>query len=104
MLLGYVYTSDATNEGETRIFSRDSGGSEKFYIKLTNAGKCELNGTSDYLVKYSPLNSAQNKLAIDINTELVKIAAGINAIVPGSYVVAPITIDISGSKVENVSV
>lgn len=81
-------------------------------------GNVEIQGKDDFAVAFTDLNTAVNTYATSgdtertniitlVNLELGKIATAINAIVPGSYVPAPITttpvsVDISGAKVENV--
>ncbi len=81
-------------------------------------GNVEIQGNTDFAVRFSSLETSINSYATSsdtertniitaINAELTKIATAINAIVPGSYVptpitTAPVSADISSSKVENV--
>lgn len=100
--LGYIIKSDKTESGETRIYASDKEGNESFYIYMKNDGTCEIGGNADNLVKWTGINtSLQNEVTL-INAELVKISTAINAIVSGSYVVTPITIDISTSKTSTI--
>jgi len=78
--------------GKDRIYFRD--GKITFKIGDTEGG--------DFAVKHTQLNTGIQQMATDINAELVKIAAAINAIVPGSYTPTPIVPDISSSKVEKI--
>lgn len=95
VILGYVYTSDITREGEIRIYS------DNIYLHLKD-GIAEFNGNSDNLIRYIPINSAMTKLSTDINIELTKIAAVLNSIIPGSYTLIPISIDISTAKIDEI--
>ena len=56
----------------------------------------------DFAVKYNGLDTGIQKMAADINIELGKIAAAINAIVPCAYTPTPIAPDISTSKVDKI--
>jgi len=101
VIIGYINTEQISKEGEKRIYSQKSDGSISFYIHLKNDGTMELGGDVDNLVRYSPLDSSLQGQATDINIELAKIAAAISGL-GGSYIVAPITIDNSAAKIEEV--
>ena len=99
VILGYINTNQISKEGEKRIYSLKSDGSTSFYIHLKNDGTMEFGGTADNLVRYSPINTALNQQAVDINTELSKISAAL-ALIGGVYTPTPINIDVSGSKID----
>lgn len=101
IILGYLKNSDITAEGETRIYATDTNGVLKFDIKLKNDATCELGGDADNAVRYSPVNTALNQQATDINTELGKISTAI-ASLGGAYTPATISIDISGAKIDEI--
>ena len=100
--LGYILPSDKTNIGETRVFATDENGNEVFSILLKNDGTCEFGGNTDNMVRYSELNTGLKNQDTDINKELGKIAAVLNSLAPGSYVVKPVVTDISASKINNI--
>ena len=116
IVLGYIYSSDNTNSGETRFYSTNTDGrSEKFYIKLTNDGICEFNGTDDNFVRYSKLQTAFDTLKADFNALVLKYNSHIHittatilaTAVPG--VISPTTsqgsnssADITGAKIDEI--
>jgi hypothetical protein len=104
VVLGYTYEVDSLEGGEIRIYARNSAGNEVFSMYFKSDGVVEFGGNSDNLVKYTPLDSGLQAQKGQINTELTKIATAINAIVPGSYTPAPVSIDISNSKIDNIKV
>ena len=103
VVVGYLNKNQIATEGEKRIFSvNPSDGSLSFDVYLKTDGTCELGGNVDNAVRYLPLNSGLQQETLAINAELAKIAAVLNSIVPGSYVVTPVTVDISQSKIEEI--
>jgi phage baseplate assembly protein gpV len=58
----------------------------------------EINGNSDFFVKHTALDTALQAFKSQVNTQLVAIAAGLNAIATGSYTHVPTTVDISAAK------
>jgi len=102
VIVGYINVNQIADVGELRLYSTNSQGVEQGYLYLKNDGNLELNGNVDNAMKFIPMNTALQNQVLLINAELVKIAAGLNAIVPGSYVPTPITLDITGAKVDTV--
>lgn len=100
VVVGYIHKDMLAKEGETHIFATDAQGEEKIRFKLLQDGTAELAGNANNLVRYAPLNSGLKSQLTAINAELVKIAAGLNAIVPSSYVHTPVTLDISQAKID----
>jgi len=102
VILGYLLDSDKTESGEIRLYATDDDGVEKFYVHLKKDGTCEIGGDVDNMVRYIPLNAGLQAEKTLINAELVKIAVAINAIVPNSYAVTPISVDISAAKIDEI--
>lgn len=100
VLVGYINKNSIALPGELRLYATDSNGVEKSYVWLKNDGKVRLNGDADNLVRHAALNTALQAEVNKINIELAKIATGL-AGVGGVYTVAPITLDITGAKVDN---
>ena len=88
--------------GEKRIFSLKEDGSLSFSVHLKNNGTLEVGGNTDNMVRYQKLDDALQAEKNLINAELSKIAAAINAIVPGSYTPAPITLNLIQAKIDEI--
>ena len=102
VILGYLLESEKTESGEIRLYATDDDGVEKFYVHLKKDGTCEIGGDVDNMVRYIPLNAGLQAEKTLINAELAKIAVAINAIVPNSYAVTPISVDISAAKIDEI--
>lgn len=74
--------------------------SQKIILDATTA--VEICGNDDFLVKHTALDTSLQAFKTLVNVELVKIATGLNAIVSGSYVHVPTTVNIAGAKVNKV--
>lgn len=101
VLIGYLIKDKIADIGETRLFSQKANGDVSFFVHLKNDGTAEIGGDEDNLVRYSALNTAVQQMKTDINTELVKIAAGI-ATGGGSYTVAPLSVNLGAAKIEEI--
>lgn len=101
VVIGYINTNQIAQQGETRLFSLDSNGSLKSYVHLKNDGTIEMNGDSDFLIKFNELQTILNTLATNINAEHTAIASAIG-LLGGSYVPTPITINITSAKNERI--
>lgn len=101
VVIGYINTNQIAQQGETRLFSLDANGSLKSFVHLKNDGTIEMNGDSDFLIKFNELQTILNTLAININTEHTAIASAIG-LLGGSYVPTPITINITSAKNERI--
>jgi hypothetical protein len=116
VIVGAIEKSQEIEKGEVMIYSRDSNGETQNTIHLKQDGEIEIGdscivvkpdgsveikGNGDNLMKFIPLNQDMLNLAIDINAELVKIAAGISA-GGGAYTPTPIVLDISGAKIDDI--
>ena len=67
VILGYLFQSPDTSEGETTIYAKDSSGNTVFEIKLKNDGTCEFGGDSDFMVRFNELKSGFDELKSDFN-------------------------------------
>lgn len=99
VIIGYINTNQIAGEGEKRIFSQKPDGSIAIAIHLKSNGTCELGGAVDNAVRYIPLKSGIDSKDQLINAELAKIATAIGSL-GGTYTVAPISTDITSSKIE----
>lgn len=103
VIVGYINEDNLSEAGETRLYSTDENGVLKTYIWLKKNGDILLGGDTGNVVKYTELNLGLQQFKIDMQAELVKIAAGISA-GGGSYSPATLSIDIADSKVNKVKV
>lgn len=101
LILGYVYHSELTNEGETRIYCTDSNGIEQFYIYLKNDGTVEFNGNADNLIRFAALKTGLDNMVTGINSEFTKIQAAISS-VGGSYARVDINLNIDSAKINEI--
>lgn len=101
VVLGYFNKNLLAQEGEVRLFSTDSNGSLKTYVWVKNDGNIQLGGSADNAVRYSKLNMGLQQFKVDMQAELVKIAAGIVA-GGGTYTPATLNIDVSASKINTI--
>lgn len=101
VIVGYINENQVSGPGEIRLYALDQSGDVKTYIHLKNDGSLELLGGTHNLIRHSPLNTSLQDLVAKINTELGKIATGITA-AGGSYAPAPVSIDISSAKIQEI--
>lgn len=101
IIVGYINKNVVAAEGERRMYSLGSDGSEQAFIWLKNNGDIELNGNSDNVVRFSELESSLMIMVQKLNIELAKIQAGISS-AGGAYAKVDVDIDVSNAKVENV--
>lgn len=104
VIIGYINKNQLAELGGSRMYSIDASGQVKAYIYARPSGILELNGSEYSAVRYENLLSALNSQNSLINAEFAKIATGLNAIVPGSYVVSPVTINLNSSKSPTVKI
>jgi len=77
VILGYLNKEAIAEVGGSRIFSTNANGVEQIAIYLRANGTIEVGGDSDFMVRYSALETAFNELQDKFNTFA-------NAYVPGS--------------------
>lgn len=99
---GYINKEQQVNAGEIRISSTDADGNEQTFIYLHDNGDISIGGTSDNMVRYSPLNSGLQAFKNQVQTEFSLIAAVLNTLAPGSYTPPVLNIDISGSQINEI--
>lgn len=102
IIVGYMNKNQIAQAGEKRIFSLKEDGSLSFAIHLKNDGTCEVGGNADNLVRYQALDDALQAEKNLLDIEFNKIAIAINAIVPGSYNPAPITLNLIQAKIDEI--
>lgn len=100
-IVGYINRNQKAEAGELRLYSLDSDGNEKTYQHFKADGTIEVLGIGDNMVRYTPIDSALQQQALDINAELTKIAAAISSL-GGAYAIDPITIDISDAQIKEI--
>ena len=115
VVIGYVNKNQIADVGEKRIFSTDANGVEQISLHLKNDGTAEFGGNSDFMVRYSDLETAFNQLKSDLNalttaynshihittaTVLATPTPGI--IAPTLSTGTPSTADISGAKINEI--
>ena len=98
VLLGYIYESEKTNEGETRFYCTDVSGVEMFGILMKNDGTVEFNGNADNLVRFAALKTGLDNIVTALNTELTKIQTAISSL-GGTYAKQNVSLDIDSAKI-----
>jgi len=101
VIIGYINTNQVAKEGEKRIFSQSLDGSLSFAIHLKTDGSCEIGGNVDNAVRYQALSTSLASSDTLLNAELAKIATAIG-LLGGVYTVAPVTTNISSSKIDQI--
>jgi len=100
IIVGYINKNQITEKGESRIFSTDENGLLKTAIHLKNDGTIEVGGNSDFMVRYSALETAFNELQQKFNTHT---HAGVTAGVGVTAIPSALsTGDITASKIEEI--
>lgn len=103
-ILGYINKNQLAEMGESRMYSVNAQGEVQATIVCDASGRISLNGNAYSSVRFENLQTALNSQNTLINAELTKIATAINGIAPGAYIVAPVSIDITTAKSENVKI
>jgi hypothetical protein len=67
VIIGYLNRNQLAGVGELRLYSTDEGGKSKTYLWLKNDGVIEIGGNSDFMVRYSKLETAFNELQNKFN-------------------------------------
>ena len=88
VIVGYINTDQLAEVGSLRLYSNNAN------IYLRENGTIELNGTSDFMVRYSALETAFNELNTKFNTH--------SHAANGTPTATPSTADITGAKIENI--
>jgi hypothetical protein len=102
VIIGYINENQIAAIGEKRLYSLDATTGEiSFYMHLKNNGTAEIGGNVDNLIRYIPLDAALQAHTALINVQLAAIAASIGNL-GGVYIPTPLTINVSGAKIEEV--
>lgn len=114
VIIGYINEELLAADGEIRVFSLDSDGVLQAYLMAKNDGILEVNGSADFMVRYSELETAYDQLKSDFdnfvstyNTHthpVPGVTAGAVSVVASVTTAtgSPSTGDISGAKIDNV--
>ena len=112
IVFGYINSQQVSNPGEFRTYATDSDGNQVFYTYMKNDGTYEVGGNSDFMVRYSGLETAHNQLRDDLNSFINIWNAFAAAYIPGgpSVVGQPATAgtatqsssDITPAKIEEI--
>lgn len=113
VVIGFINKNCIAAIGENRIFSTDSDGVLSTYIHLKNDQTMEIGGNTDFMVRYSELESAFNELKSDHNDLVTAFNSHMHATaatgppsiptpIPTSIPATPSTADITGAKIEEI--
>lgn len=98
IIIGIISDKAIAGKGELRLHSED--GTEKAYMYLKKDGVIEINGNTDFMVRYNALESGFNQLRSDFNTFLLHVHGGAGT--PPTPPAVPSTASISGAKISNI--
>lgn len=113
VVVGYINKNQIADIGEIRIHSTDADGNDSISLHLKNDGTAEFGGDSDFMVRYSALETAFNELKADFNSLVTKynshihpfvgLAAGVPGFTtPTTTTETPSTADITGAKIDEI--
>ncbi len=101
VIIGYINKNALAEVGGLRLFSTNSAGAEQFYVYLRASNNLELGGDQRHLARFEELETAFNELKADYNAhQHLSTATG----TPTSAPVVPTAADISGAKIDNITV
>ncbi len=101
VIIGYINRNSIAEVGGLRMYSTNAGGQEQVYIYLRASGKIELAGNTDNVVRWIPLNAAEQQMVGLVNQNFATLATLLGSL-GVTFVPTPVTIDISAAKVEEV--
>jgi len=112
VIVGYINKNRLAAVGETRIYSTDESGAEKIYIHLKNDGTMEIGGATDWMVRYSALETAFNDLKGTVNDLVDTFNNHTHTYIPGTLspipsaatltTATPSSADISPAKIDEI--
>ena len=112
VILGYINRNQLAGIGETRLFSEDGNGDLSTYLWLRNNGIIEVGGDTDFMVRYSELETAFNQLKDDFDNHvhdgvIISVSGGSGAPAVGvtgnsGSPTATTSADISGAKINEI--
>ncbi len=94
VIIGYLNKNAISEEGETRLFSTDDEGVVQIDLFLKKDGTMEIGGNSDFMVRFSALESGFNELRSDFNSHV----HASNGVPPTT----PSTASISAAKINEI--
>ena len=68
VIIGYLNKNRLAEVGENRLFSTDENGVLSTFIWLKNDGTMEVGGDTDFMVRFSELETGFNQLKSDLNS------------------------------------
>lgn len=68
VIIGYLNKNRLADIGENRLFSTDENGVLSTFIWLKNDGTMEVGGDTDFMVRFSELETGFNQLKSDLNS------------------------------------
>jgi len=104
-IIGYINREQLAEPGENRSYSLQSDGSLSFYTWMKNNGTMEIGGDTDFMVRFSELETGFNQFVSDFNAHTHITTATVGATpTPGVIAppTAPSTAEISGAKIEEI--
>jgi hypothetical protein len=84
VIIGYINKKQLSQPGETRFYSTDSRGTEKFYTWLKNDGTYEMGGNAYHAARFEELKNGFDQLKSDVNNHIQKWNEFAAAYTPGS--------------------
>lgn len=115
LIVGYINKNQIADTGEVRLYSTDDSGDMQIDLHLKKDGTAEFGGDSDFMVRFSALESAYNELRDDHNslvatynshihltTATIGGSATPGVIAPTTSSETPSTGDISGAKIDEI--
>lgn len=101
VIVGYINVNSLAEVGGMRIFSTNDQGEEQFYVYLRASNNLELGGTNRHLARFEELESAFNQLKTDFDSHFHTSSPPGTPTTPPAN---PSTADISGAKIDNITV
>jgi hypothetical protein len=100
VLIGFINEKMVSESGESGLYSTNDEGEIQVYLRLKKDGTIHFGGEAGNLTRYQELNTGLQNYKTAVQVELGKIATVLNGIIPGSYPPPVMSIDISGSKID----
>lgn len=101
VIIGFIHKHalSTLDSGESRMFSLDSNNDIAAFINAKKTGILELNGNSDFLVRYNELKQGFDELRSDFNSLILDYNGHTHGgVSPGGGTTAPIVVPLSQSS------
>ncbi len=102
LVIGYINKNAIAEAGETRLFSTDDDGQLQIALHLKKDGTMEIGGDSDFMVRFSALETAYNELQGKWNAFALAYVPGSPATVGLPPTLPQSTGDISAAKIDEI--